>query len=138
MLARLRLPSPAIVVALVAVVLAAGGIAAASSSSTKVRKATFTVHYKSPCPPGYVAGYYNCSAPPVTKTVHCKSGEHATGGGYGQTNDGTGSGFAAFRPAPASGTPTGWTFSTQALTASSTSTSHADTKLPVYVVCESG
>jgi hypothetical protein len=137
-LARLRLPSPAIVVALVAVVLAAGGIAAASSSSTKVRTATFTVHYKSPCPASGISGYYNCSAPPVTKTVHCNKGEHATGGGYGKTNDGTASGFVAFRPSPASGTPTGWTFSTPAMIASTTSTSHADTKLPIYVVCESG
>ncbi len=136
--ARLRLPSPAIVVAIVAVVLAAGGIAAAaSSSSTKVRTATFTVHYKSPCPAGYVSGYYNCSAAPVTKTVPCHKGEHATGGGYGRTNDGTGSGFVVFRPSPASGTPTGWTFATPAAIASSKSPSHADTKLSIYVVCQS-
>lgn len=137
MLGRIRLPSPAIVIALAAVVFAAAGVAgAASSGSTKVRTANLRARYTQ-CTPLYASTKYNCTGPASTTTAHCKKGEHATGGGYGKKN-GTGPSLIESRPSPVSGTPTGWTVSTSGSFAGSNGPARADDLYPIYVVCQKG
>lgn len=78
---------------------------------------------------------YSCTAPPSSATAHCAAGERATGGGYGKSNDGQPVTVTEDTPTPANGTPTGWTVSGSVPMASSPTSSHAPTVVPVRVAC---
>lgn len=79
--------------------------------------------------------FFQCNAPSASATAPCRLGERATGGGYAQPSDGTAVFINESKPAPTAGTPTGWTVTTGSATATSSSSSHADTVVPIYAVC---
>jgi hypothetical protein len=68
-----------------------------------------------------------------TDTVHCRAGERATGGGYGQSTD-PGSGVQESKPFPPTQRPTGWTVAASGFDAGSSATT-APARVPIYVVC---
>jgi hypothetical protein len=78
-----------------------------------------------------------CSAPRTTATASCVPGERATGGGFAKGEDGSAVQMADDKPAPAIGTPNGWTFTSEAIPYILGS-SHPDTVVPIYVVCAAG
>jgi len=106
---------------------------AAGATNVRVRSTNVTLHY-GPC--GMVApGAYNCNAPGSSATAHCNPGERSTGGGYAQPTDGAGAPVTESKPAPASGTPTGWTVTVSGGFAMSSTSSHPDTEAPIYAIC---
>lgn len=100
-------------------------------SSVIVRKASVTVKWTCPYP-GPVSGY-TCVGTGSNAAV-CVGHERATGGGFDGTTDSNSYTLQASRPGPTSGTPNRWFV---ALVGSGTSSTqaHADTHVPVYVVC---
>jgi hypothetical protein len=106
---------------------------AAGATHLTVRSTNLTYHY-GPC--GMIApSTYVCNAPGGSATANCNAGERATGGGYGNTSDAGSPAVQESGPTPATGTPTGWTVTTAASAVQSTTATHADTAIPVRVVC---
>ena len=106
---------------------------AAGATNVKVRSANVTLHY-GPC--GMITvNVYSCTAPGSSATAHCNPGERSTGGGYAQPTDGAGAPVTESKPAPASGTPTGWTVTVSGGFAMSSTSSHPDTEAPIYAIC---
>jgi hypothetical protein len=97
-------------------------------ASVKVRSTTVTLRYK--C--NLISGTYWCGAPERNVTVHCRSGERATGGGYGQGSNGAM--VSDTYPSPTTGTPTGWTARVSGFTTGSSAPS-PDGTVPIYAVC---
>jgi hypothetical protein len=98
-----------------------------------VRPATLTVAYTT-CT-AFGTASYQCSGT-GTRVAQCNLGERATGGGWGRgTSDPTESEQVKVnRPAPPSGTPTGWLLTVTSYVISS-SPSHPDLHLPIFAVC---
>ena len=100
-------------------------------ASVKVRRTVATLHYT--CTFNSFTSNYNCNAPAHEVTAHCRSGERATGGGYGQ---GTNSTFANYSyPSPTTGTPTGWSSQVGGFITNSSTPTQPDGHVPIYAVC---
>ncbi|MBV8910506.1 MAG: hypothetical protein JOZ89_07080 [Gammaproteobacteria bacterium] len=102
-------------------------------SGVEIRLGTLVMHYP-PCA-FITTNVYDCTAPGNDGTAPCNGGERATGGGYAQPSDGASVTISESKPSPTSGTPTGWTVGAFSASTSSTSSTHADTVVPIYAVC---
>jgi hypothetical protein len=101
-----------------------------AAAAVTVRAATMTFHYSSAnCTNS--TGFF-CTSSQST-TVPCNQGERAVGGGYGKTDDASLT-IHETKPAPTSGTPTGWTISGDTVK-QSPDDSPPDTNVPVHAVC---
>ena len=99
-------------------------------ASVKLRRTVATLHYT--CTFNSFTSTYNCNAPTHEVTAHWRSGERATGGGYGQGTNGAGSSYSY--PSPTTGTPTGWSSQVGGFTIKNSPTA-PDGTVPIYVVC---
>ena len=104
---------------------------AAGATNVKVRSANLTLHWN--CT--YVNPNFSCTTPATTATVHCNPGERATGGGYGEANDGTAIDAVESKPAPTVGIPTGWVVTAGASGGTPAAEPLPDTLVPIYAVC---